>query len=223
MSGDIPPEFGRLGSLTFLGLHDNHLTGEIPPQLGNLSKLEILSLSGNKLSGQIPPELGRLSNLTMMSLHNNHLTGTIPDEFGQLDKLEALTLTGNGLSGCVPLWLSGIDLYDLSLPFCKTLIASSPSPTPVDKAAIIVQNVNQNIGSGGIRASHEDMVGYCETLRDINWDPYIWDELTFALADSDDPPARVFNLRREHYMWVLVGLESVSGQAKDGCAAFGVE
>ena len=39
------------------------MTGEIPPELGKLSNLEILELYGNGLSGEIPSELGSLSNL----------------------------------------------------------------------------------------------------------------------------------------------------------------
>ena len=64
LTGEIPPELGRLSNLTDLWLHDNQLTGEIPPELGRLSNLTLLRLHDNRLTGEIPPELGRLSNLT---------------------------------------------------------------------------------------------------------------------------------------------------------------
>ena len=43
---------------SWLYLYDNQLTGEIPPELGRLSNLTGLFLHGNQLTGEIPPELG---------------------------------------------------------------------------------------------------------------------------------------------------------------------
>ena len=52
------------GCVTVLILDNNELSGEIPPELGRLANLTELELSDNSLSGEIPPELGRLANLT---------------------------------------------------------------------------------------------------------------------------------------------------------------
>ena len=49
--------------VTELHLYDNWLSGRIPPEWGGLANLEWLGLSGNGLGGEIPPELGNLSNL----------------------------------------------------------------------------------------------------------------------------------------------------------------
>ena len=105
LTGEIPPELGRLSNLTVLGLSGNHLTGPIPPELGDLSNLKNLYLSGNQLTGPIPPELGRLSNLIGLNLSDNQLTGEIPLELGRLSNLTGLFLHGNQLTGEIPLEL----------------------------------------------------------------------------------------------------------------------
>ena len=63
MSGEIPPELGKLANLRWLSLRYHELSGEIPPELSNLVSSERLDLSDNNLSGEIPPELGNLTNL----------------------------------------------------------------------------------------------------------------------------------------------------------------
>ena len=77
MTGEIPPELGRLSNLTELSLADNGLTGEIPPELGGLSN--------GAVSRRQPVERFRLSwglsNLTQLVL-DNQLTGEIPPELG---------------------------------------------------------------------------------------------------------------------------------------------
>ena len=57
LSGEIPPDLGRLASLRQLRLSDNGLSGEIPSELGDMSSLRFLSLHGNMLNGEIPASL----------------------------------------------------------------------------------------------------------------------------------------------------------------------
>ena len=98
------------------------MTGEIPPELGRLSNLRHLWLADNQLTGEIPPELGGLSNLTELSLSDNQLTGEIPPELGGLSNLQELYLGGNLLTGCVPAGLRDVpnnDIVSLGLPFCS--------------------------------------------------------------------------------------------------------
>jgi hypothetical protein len=80
LSGEIPPEIGRLTNLELLFLNSNQLTGEIPPEIGNLTNLHTLYLNNNQLTGEIPPEIGNLTNLTSLNLYINQLTGEIPIE-----------------------------------------------------------------------------------------------------------------------------------------------
>ena len=67
------------------------MTGEIPPELGKLTNLDSLVLSGNQLTGEIPPELGKLTKLTRLLLDNNQLTGRLPPALRRL-RLWDLTL-----------------------------------------------------------------------------------------------------------------------------------
>ena len=82
LSGQLPPELGRLTNLTRLYLHGNQLNGELPPELGFLTNLTRLYLHGNRLNGELPPWLGRLTTLESLDLSDNQLSGAIPPELG---------------------------------------------------------------------------------------------------------------------------------------------
>ena len=154
LTGEIPPELGRLSSLQVLRLMFNQLAGEIPSQLGDLSSLRELDLSGNRLTGAIPPELGNLSNLQVLRLifngldrgipsqlgslsdlqelwlSYNQLDGAIPPELGDLPNLDTLYLKGNDLTGCIPDGLRDVesnDFADLGLPFCEPQTPGAPT------------------------------------------------------------------------------------------------
>ncbi len=109
LSGAIPSELGKLDSLERLQLSNNQLSGTIPSELGKLGKLQDLSLGHNRLSGPIPPELGKLGKLQFLYLNSNQLSGAIPPELGKLDKLQVLSLNGNQLSGAIPSELGKLD------------------------------------------------------------------------------------------------------------------
>ncbi|GLJ50174.1 hypothetical protein SUGI_1067590 [Cryptomeria japonica] len=99
LSGNIPPEFGKLQKLRYLSLAVNNLSGSIPKEVGQLSSLESLYLYVNHFSGSIPSELGNLSRLHEMHLGNNYLSGQIPQQLFVLPNLQSLSLSKNNLSG----------------------------------------------------------------------------------------------------------------------------
>ena len=130
LTGNIPPELGKLSNLTALDLLNNQLTGSIPTELGDLSKLGWLKLTNNQLTGPIPAELGNLSELTNLYLNANQLTGPIPPALGKLVKLTELDLSNNrrwifesnsyvekgGLEGPIPAELGNLtNLTELNL------------------------------------------------------------------------------------------------------------
>tara|TARA_A100001011_G_scaffold335087_1_gene363811 strand:- start:400 stop:1008 length:609 start_codon:yes stop_codon:yes gene_type:complete len=102
LTGEIPPDMGKLINLTILNLSHNQLTGEIPPEIGSLTNLSSLDAQNNQLTGEIPPEIGNLTNLVLLGLYGNHLTGEIPPEIGNLTDLYFLYLNYNQLTGEVP-------------------------------------------------------------------------------------------------------------------------
>lgn len=110
LTGNMPPNIGRLSNLKQLGLGSNSLSGSIPASLQNLTSLTALDLSKNMLSGTIPPQLG--SNLVhfdgFFDLSNNQLSGSIPLSLGQLSGNTSgqviVDLSSNNLTGDLP-WL----------------------------------------------------------------------------------------------------------------------
>ncbi len=116
LTGEIPPELGKLSDLHWLGLSQNQLTGNIPPELGNLRNLRRLYLLFNQLTGDIPPELSQLANLEQLWLERNQLVGEIPPELGNLRNLRWLSLGVNTLTGGIPEGLGNLsNLVSLEL------------------------------------------------------------------------------------------------------------
>ncbi|XP_035549706.1 receptor-like protein EIX2 [Juglans regia] len=137
-SGELPPHWKNLSSLSvldisnnsisglqILDLADNYLSGGIPPCLGNLSTktsndqdedeemlVVMKDLSNNNLSGEIPDSITSLSKFINLNLSVNHLNGRIPENIGNMQDLESLDLSRNELSGPIPESLSA--LYFLS-------------------------------------------------------------------------------------------------------------
>ena len=105
LKGEIPPELGKLGSMSRVFMAGNQLIGEIPSQLGDLDNLTHLYLGGNQLSGEIPSELGKLGLLSYLSLGSNQLSGEIPSDLSKLRQLIMLDLSNNQLTGEIPSWL----------------------------------------------------------------------------------------------------------------------
>ena len=113
-----------------MDLSENELSGEIPPELGRLVNLEGLWLQRNRLTGEIPPELGGLANVVQLILHSNRLTGAIPWQLGELSALSTMQLSVNRLEGCVPPALRCVarnDIGNLGLSDCTE---EGPAPAP---------------------------------------------------------------------------------------------
>ncbi|XP_042423000.1 receptor-like protein EIX2 [Zingiber officinale] len=98
---------------TSLDFSGNNLTGEIPPEIGRLIGLHNLNLSRNHLSGKIPQELGEITLLESLDLSFNDLSGTIPNSLADLNFLSYINLSYNNLMGRIP---SGSQLQTLSDP-----------------------------------------------------------------------------------------------------------
>lgn len=80
----LPPEIGRLSSLTKLLLQDNLLTS-LPPELSQVSPLSVLWLYNNQLTS-LPPELRNLSRLKHLFLHGNSALRLPPEVLGPTER-----------------------------------------------------------------------------------------------------------------------------------------
>ncbi|MQM16517.1 hypothetical protein Taro_049476 [Colocasia esculenta] len=100
----LPGERSMSGYLQLTG---NRLTGEIPPEIGRMSWLSVVQLGHNGLSGRLPPEIGQLS-LLMLNVSSNQFSGPIPPEIGGMQCLINLDLSSNNFSGEIPLSLSNL-------------------------------------------------------------------------------------------------------------------
>ena len=63
------------------------LTGTIPNQIGRVGSLRVMSLGLNRINGTLPDELSRLHELTALDLSCNQLSGMIPEGVSKLRKI----------------------------------------------------------------------------------------------------------------------------------------
>ncbi|XP_069360182.1 leucine-rich repeat protein 1 [Maniola hyperantus] len=94
----IPPEFGRLASLSELYLSNNSLGLSNNPDwrwLFGLQTLKLLDLSGNKLKN-LPKDIWKLQNLVTLKVDNNSLNN-LPSTLGRISTLRYLSVSKNNL------------------------------------------------------------------------------------------------------------------------------
>ncbi|CAJ1930823.1 unnamed protein product [Cylindrotheca closterium] len=103
LTGRLPVELFRMGTLTALNFEDNTISGQIPRDIGMNPSLNSVNFSSNRLTGTIPTELGRLVTMRSgINLSNNQLSGVLPSEIGFLVDMQNLQLNNNRLIGRVP-------------------------------------------------------------------------------------------------------------------------
>ncbi|CAL1383334.1 unnamed protein product [Linum trigynum] len=148
LSGNIPPEIGKLTNLSILFLYNNTLSGPIPSEIGYLESLSLLDLSGNQLSGPIPPPICNLTSLDTLNLFSNNLSGTIPPEVGNMRSLRVLDLNTNQLSGELPDTISGLrSLVSISL-FTNHFVGTIPRDLGKNSPSLQRASFSNNSFSG---------------------------------------------------------------------------
>ncbi|CAN4100400.1 unnamed protein product [Withania somnifera] len=95
----------------YIQLSDNKLSGEIPPEIGKMQNISMLHLGANEFSGRLPPEIGQV-HLVVLNVSQNNFSGEIPKQIGHIKCLQNLDLSFNNFSGPFPSSLSS--LHDLS-------------------------------------------------------------------------------------------------------------
>ncbi|TYI32371.1 hypothetical protein ES332_A04G055800v1 [Gossypium tomentosum] len=128
-NSEIPSDFGKLRSLTYLNLSDTRLTGLVPLETSllnhdfnmlvhNLTKLENMVLDYMNFSLVVPYSFLNLTiSLKYLSLSNCGLQGNFPTQLFHLPYLQNIILSSNpDLIGYLPEtnWSSPLSLLDVS-------------------------------------------------------------------------------------------------------------
>ncbi|KAK5833996.1 receptor-like protein 6 [Gossypium arboreum] len=121
-NSEIPSEFGKLRSLTYLNLSSTGFTGLVPPEISLLSELVSLDLGQNYLlfrNHDFNMLVHNLTKLENMILDGINLSLVVPYSFLNLTvSLKHLSLSNCGLQGNFPTQL-------FHLPYLQNIILSS--------------------------------------------------------------------------------------------------
>jgi hypothetical protein len=102
LSGELPPDIGKMQNFSMLHLSINDLYGKLPPQIGQMP-LVALNISRNNFSGEIPKEMGDIKCLQNLDLSWNNFSDTFPASFNRLTELSKFNISYNPfISGTVP-------------------------------------------------------------------------------------------------------------------------
>merc|ERR1712086_65293 len=86
----LPPNLGRLQSLTSLNLEKCIKLKELPSSLGELQSLTSLNLGNCDSLSELPPSLGELQSLTKLTLFRcKKLSGEVKDSLKKIVKARA--------------------------------------------------------------------------------------------------------------------------------------
>ncbi|XVF55870.1 hypothetical protein PTKIN_Ptkin06aG0071100 [Pterospermum kingtungense] len=102
LSGQVPPDIGKMKHLSALHLGYNKFNGKLPTEIGELPLL-VLNISWNKFSEQIPLEIENMKCLQNLDLSHNNFSGTFPTNFNSLNELTNFNISFNPLIyGTIP-------------------------------------------------------------------------------------------------------------------------
>ncbi|MCP4147381.1 MAG: hypothetical protein GY757_06485 [bacterium] len=212
LTGNIPPELGRLSNLVKLRLRYIGFSGRIPAELGNLENLEELTIycihdfdrleperraSGLKSfrlasiaighEGPIPAELGNLTNLKRLHL-SGKFEGSIPVHLTKLVNLEELYISGN-ITGNIPPELGGLKNLNTLILNGNLLEGSIPAELG-GLAKMQKLHLRKNRLSGEI----PPVLGDLPALTDLNLS---WNRLSGAI------PPELGNLGKLQYLELM--------------------
>ncbi|KAF4392650.1 hypothetical protein F8388_003070 [Cannabis sativa] len=102
LTGEIPPEIGKMKNFSMLHLGYNRFNGKLPSEIENLP-LVVLNITRNNFSGEIPTEIGNLQCLQNLDLSYNNFSGVFPTSLDKLTELNKFNISYNPqISGNVP-------------------------------------------------------------------------------------------------------------------------
>ncbi|XP_057474703.1 LOW QUALITY PROTEIN: probable LRR receptor-like serine/threonine-protein kinase At1g74360 [Actinidia eriantha] len=102
LSGEVPPEIGKMKNFSMLHLGINALYGNLPREIG-LMPLAVLNITQNKFSGEIPREIGDIKCLRDLDLSVNNFSGDFPISLNNLHELSKFNVSYNPyITGIIP-------------------------------------------------------------------------------------------------------------------------
>ncbi|CAI9784496.1 unnamed protein product [Fraxinus pennsylvanica] len=163
LGGVLSPALSGLKSLRIITLFGNKFTGNIPLEYGEIGTLWKINLSSNALSGSIPEFLGDFPNIRFLDLSRNGYTGEIPSAlFKNCYRTKFVSLSHNNLSGTIPISISNcMNLQGIDLSF-NSLTGKLPSEI-CDIPAVLYLSVRSNMLSGSVQ-EHVSKCGRLELL-----------------------------------------------------------
>nr|XP_023921993.1 probable LRR receptor-like serine/threonine-protein kinase At1g74360 [Quercus suber] len=103
LSGEVPPDIGKMQNFSILHLGFNEFFGKLPSQIGEMPLVN-LNISNNKFSGEIPGEIGNIKCLQNLDLSCNNFSGMFPASFNNLSELNKFNISYNPLIyGVIPI------------------------------------------------------------------------------------------------------------------------
>nr|POF00881.1 putative lrr receptor-like serine/threonine-protein kinase [Quercus suber] len=103
LSGEVPPDIGKMQNFSMLHLGFNEFFGKLPSQIGEMPLVN-LNISNNKFSGEIPGEIGNIKCLQNLDLSCNNFSGMFPASFNNLSELNKFNISYNPLIyGVIPI------------------------------------------------------------------------------------------------------------------------
>ncbi|CAA0831500.1 Probable LRR receptor-like serine/threonine-protein kinase [Striga hermonthica] len=161
LGGVLSPALSGLKSLRIITLYGNEFTGNIPSEYGDIGTLWKINLSSNALSGSIPEFLGDLPNIRFLDLSRNGFSGEIPQAlFGNCYRTRFVSLAHNNLSGPVPISIRNclnLEGIDLSFNGLTGLFPEEICRIPT----LTYLSVRNNFLSGNV----QDQVSRCQSLE----------------------------------------------------------
>ncbi|CAK9135943.1 unnamed protein product [Ilex paraguariensis] len=161
LGGVLSPALSGLKSLRIITLFGNRFTGNIPLEYGEIGTLWKINLSSNALSGSIPDFLGDLPNIRFLDLSKNGYTGEVPPSlFKNCYQTKFISLAHNNLSGSIPVSIGNcLNLLGIDLSF-NSLIGGLPSQI-CDIPGLLYLTLRSNLLTGGV----QDQVSGCGRIE----------------------------------------------------------
>ncbi|VVA36216.1 PREDICTED: probable [Prunus dulcis] len=102
LSGQLPPDIGKMQNFSMINLGFNKFNGELPAKIGQLP-LVVFNISTNNFSGQIPMQIGNIKCMQNLDMSYNNFSGTFPVSLNSLTELSKFNISYNPLiSGVIP-------------------------------------------------------------------------------------------------------------------------